>query len=342
MSLVIVLLFISSAFVVAGPDASASGRSAMQAHSDAPAGPSLATLESLIAAAGNVKSLPAETQPAQSDWTSIYADFGAPFKKGSSSPCWDGLQTETSLPTCTFGDKKSTKTLVLTGDSQAWMWEPAFNLWGIANHYRVIVLTKSACQPWEDAHQVYADLSPFPECAVFQSNAVKKIDQLKPAIIVAAGAIPSWPAGYCTTCSYTSRLNTYKQDVEKFVARVKSSGAKILLVQPSPNFDAFDYTTKSNLQAPTCLTLHPKSIQSCENSSTKDMFDYYLSLVLSPTTIPSGTEMLPLNDLLCTSKICPMLVDSHLVYVDDDHVSFQWATFSATALGQLLRNYLPK
>ncbi len=65
---------------------------------------------------------------------------------------------------------------MVTGDSQAWMWTPAFDKWGSASGWKVIVLTKGSCQPWPDPQQEFVDGSTFPACATFQSKVTKYIN----------------------------------------------------------------------------------------------------------------------------------------------------------------------
>jgi len=302
-------------------------------HTTANAG-SVTTLEKIqseLHASTLLKSLPIHVNPLTREWTDLLTrDYGAVATGGWNSTCWDESQSSSSLPTCVYGDQSAKRTLLLTGDSQAWMWEPAFDKWRQSSGWKVIVLTKGACQPWPDSQQEFVNDSAFPACRTFQTNVVRYVKATYPSVVVAAGLVPVVPR------TSISRVET---DESEFVTSITTSGAGILIVHPSPSFYAYNYTARSTLSTPTCLARHAQQMHVCNDISKGLIMNYYMSVVLNENTLLGKSRLLKLSQLLCNSK-CPMIADGTLVYIDSDHVSYDWAIHVSSALGEILAPYL--
>jgi hypothetical protein len=55
--------------------------------------------------------------------------------------------------------------------------------------------------------------------------------------------------------------------------------------------------------------------------------------------LPAKSHLLNLSQLLCNVQ-CPMIANNILIYIDDEHVSYDWAVHVANALGEILAPYL--
>jgi hypothetical protein len=292
---------------------------------------SLTGIKGELTMATRLKSLPANVQPSTSQWTDLWVkDFGAVATGGGNSDCWIQAQSDSTLPTCVFGDRTATRTLVVTGDSQAWMWEPAFDSWGLASKWKVIVLAKGSCPPWPDRQQEFVNNSAFPACGTFQSKVAKYINKTRPSVVVAAGLEPMIP---------TITVARVKTDVKSFVTSIAPSGARVLIVNPSPSFYAYDYAEHSSLSAPTCLVSHSQQIQLCDGVANDLLLNYFMNIAINKSRLPGASQVLNLSQLLCNKK-CPMIADGILVYIDNDHVSSDWAVHVSGALGEILDPYL--
>ena len=291
----------------------------------------LSQIQAQLKAAIHLDSLPSDVHPSTSQWTELWQkDFGAVATGGGNSACWDQSESSSSLPACVFGDRTATRTLVLTGDSQAWMWEPAFDSWGQASHWKVIVLAKGSCQPWPDTQQEFVNNSAFPACGLFQSKVEKYINTTHPSVVVAAGLVPVIAA---------PSVPRVKSDVSTFVTSIKKSHARVLIVNPSPSFYAYDYSAHSTLSAPTCLSTHSAQLRACDGVENSQLLDYFMNEVINKTRLPGNSQVLNLSQLLCNSR-CPMIADGILIYIDNDHVSYDWAVHVSGALGEVLSPYL--
>jgi hypothetical protein len=306
---------------------SVSGIALLQSAAKAGNSTSLDTIQAELHASISVNSLPKNVSPPASRWSALWSDdFGAVATGGGNSTCWDQAKSSSSLPTCIYGDRSAKRTLVLTGDSQAWMWEPAFDQWGLSSKWRVVVLAKGACPPWPDTQQEYVNSSAFPACAVFQSRVAKFINTTHPSVVVAAGLRPMIP---------TLTVSRVDSDVKRFVSSISPSRARVLIVGPSPSFYAYDYLAHSTLSAPNCLASHSNELQLCDGIAKKQLLDYFMNIVINETQLPGTSKLLNLTQLLCSGE-CPMLAKGILVYIDSDHVSYDWAVHVSGALGDVL------
>ena len=288
-------------------------------------------LQSALTAAATQSTLPVNVTPPTSAWSQLWSDYGLPSVQTS---CWDVAKTLDTIPKCVMGSHNATRTIVLAGDSQAFMWTPAFDAWGKANHVKVVVLTKAACQPWPDAHQSYYDGSTFPQCGVFQRAVVAKINSLHPAFVVVAGLAPQWPTGYCASCTSSQRLGMVSADVKAFISSIRASRAHVAVIEASPDF----YTLASThpLTDPLCLSAHPTSVQTCNSTPLSQLQNGLMKLALTSSALPKGVVVVPLDKLLCSAVSCPMVVGSRLVLSDNDHVSTQWAQYVVPAFTQIV------
>jgi hypothetical protein len=284
-------------------------------------------IQAELSASARLTSLPTHVIPPGNQWEDLWKnDFGAIATGGERSTCWNYTQSSSSLPTCVFGDPKATRTLVLTGDSQAYMWEPAFDEWGKSNSWRVIVLTKGACQPWPDSHQEFINNSAFPTCGTFQTKVRKYINTTHPSLVVAAGLMPTVP---------NPSIPLAITDVANFVTSIAPSGARVLIVAPSPSFYTYDSVAHSTLSAPTCLTLHPQQLLDCNGIPLRLLTNYFMDIAINKSPLPDKSHLLNLTQLLCNTK-CPMIADGILIYIEPNHISYDWAVHVSSALGQIL------
>jgi hypothetical protein len=67
--------------------------------------------------------------------------------------------------------------------------------------------------------------------------------------------------------------------------------------------------------------------------------NYFMNGAVNEGPLPGASQVLDLSQLLC-NKMCPMVAQGILVYVDADHVSYDWAIHVSGALGAILSPYL--
>ena len=87
---------------------------------------------------------------------------------------------------CTYGDTKSTKTIVLYGDSHAAEWFPALETLANQRGFKLISLTKSSC-PAPEVVKVEIGAYKNSDCFKWRSNSLKRIQELNPDAVILSG-----------------------------------------------------------------------------------------------------------------------------------------------------------
>jgi hypothetical protein len=131
----------------------------------------------LVAAAPSITTLPANVTPSVSAASNDQPSTKYPTVK----PCIVGI---TKMPTCLFGDTKGTRTMVLFGDSHAYMWFPALDAIAKAAKWKLIMLVGLGCPVADLEVWNIATNAPNSGCPGFRSAMIKRIDKLNPSLVV--------------------------------------------------------------------------------------------------------------------------------------------------------------
>jgi hypothetical protein len=86
-------------------------------------------------------------------------------------------------PLCEFGKIDSNKTVILYGDSHAVQWFPALEKLAREKGFKLITLTKSACPSIDVVRQSVGAFN-MSNCAAWRSNAIERIAEAEPDLIV--------------------------------------------------------------------------------------------------------------------------------------------------------------
>lgn len=97
--------------------------------------------------------------------------------------CHVGL-TEMHVGECTVGLRDSLHVVVLFGDSHAAHWYPARDRLAIDLGWKLVSITKPACPSVEAAVLLESHWCPYHECTAWGAAALRRIAELKPALVV--------------------------------------------------------------------------------------------------------------------------------------------------------------
>ena len=200
---------------------------------------------------------------------------------------------------CLYGDLTGSKTVVLFGDSHAAQWFPTLDLIAKAEHWKLLVLTKSSCPA---VTVTLPDIGAFrnAQCATWRENSFQRITALKPWAVITSNfahySPPTsisvftvwWKNGYLTTMH---RLNTL----------VDSHGFAI----------ALDDTPLPKEDIPSCLSASKAA--SC------------LAIPSPPVFVTEKVLHVNSTSWFCDSGKCPAIRSGIVVYRDTTHISVDYA-----------------
>ena len=90
---------------------------------------------------------------------------------------------------CIYGATKSHTSVVLFRDAHTATWFPALDRISEQQHWRLVDFSKAACPPPEVVVRWFGGW--YPECPLWRANALKRIAEMHPALVVVAGTATS-------------------------------------------------------------------------------------------------------------------------------------------------------
>jgi peptidoglycan/LPS O-acetylase OafA/YrhL len=235
--------------------------------------------------------------------------------------CMD-TYTDLSLRPCVFGDKTSSTTIVLTGDSHAGMWFPAVENAAIANKWRLIVWTKVACPAYD--LPIFSPVlnRTWPECDQWRLNVLKAIAKIHPILVIVA-ATHVYTSAYNFTPYDRVWLNGMKREVQD----IRQAGSQALVMGPMP---------QSPVDVPGCLSSHLTDATACTIPASIAI-DASGMMAEQAATQQAGGHYIDIQPWFCTTKTCAVMVDNLLVYRDDQHLTKTYSAFLTPEIDALLQ-----
>ena len=213
---------------------------------------------------------------------------------------------------CYLGNPRGTRNIVLIGDSNTGNWAEALNAGLTTSNYRLVVYTYSGCP---SPFLTYS-YSGWRTCTKWHNAVAPLIAALHPAaLIVATGPwkIPAdvsaaqWSAGYGQLFRATG---------------TSGPQTKRILIGTSPSLPD---------SAPICLSRHHNP-QMCGLTITQNS-DYSLLLARDTANATAANAVLLASaPWLCSGAVCPVIVDSRMVYADNNHVTFVYSHYLAEVI----------
>lgn len=198
---------------------------------------------------------------------------------------------ETKSGYCTYGDKKSNRTLVLYGDSHAAQWFPALEQIALERGYKLISLTKSAC-PAVDAPREDQGAFKNVHCEKWRENSITRITSIHPdAVITSSFQYFTPPSGF------PSKSRWWDDGQRRLLSELRGSSNHLIYISDTP---------RPLRDIPNCLA--------SRDSHTCDSTEKTRNVIIN------GFEKIDPTPWLCTSY-CPAIKDGYVVYRDASHIS---------------------
>jgi peptidoglycan/LPS O-acetylase OafA/YrhL len=207
---------------------------------------------------------------------------------------------------CMYGDKTSSKTIVLYGDSHAAQWFPALEKLANERGFKLISLTKSAC-PAPEVKKVEMGAYKNADCFKWRANTLKRIQELKPAAVVLSGFQHfEVPKGFASRESWWAggQVTAYQH-----------------LLGSSENLIYISDTPHPKRDIPNCLA--SKGGKKCDDSEKSDPRVSGNFIKVDPTP------------WLCAST-CPAIVNGVVAYRDASHISVEMSRSLALEVESVL------
>ncbi|MGG5171030.1 acyltransferase family protein [Pseudarthrobacter sp. J1738] len=214
----------------------------------------------------------------------------------------DGLCTGENVPSdpllsgCLQNDKpiKTTKTIVVLGDSHAQQYMAALGPVAKSHGWEVVTLLRGNCRYGADSDQRDAD------CNAFNEASRKYVLEHKPDAVF-------------TVASLTHKEAPYETEVPGYLDGIKpftDAGIDVVGIRDNPRF---------TYNMPECVQKKGANAADCnvplEHSlAASSPLDDYKGKV-------QGLSLMDMSDFICTDGVCPAVVGNVYVYKDDNHLT---------------------
>jgi peptidoglycan/LPS O-acetylase OafA/YrhL len=226
--------------------------------------------------------------------------------------------SDTSLITCTYGDKNANRTIALAGGSHAEHWLTALDLLGRKHHFKVTTYLKMGCPlSTETMPLVMGNNAPYPECRDWVPKAMAKVVADHPDYVFTTSTRPwNTKPGDVMPGTYVGIWQTFSDNNIPILAMRDTPW----LVKDGQPFNPPDCLAKGG-DAISCGI--KRSDVLADHNPTLDWVEQFPML-----------KPLDMSDAVCRADICPAVEGNVLVYHDAHHLS---ATYMRTMTSELGR-----
>ena len=262
--------------------------------------------------------IPSDLTPDLIDLNEEIADVGACDYNDVAEEDWD---------LCPRGDPDGEKTLVVTGDSHARAWIPAFEQIARAAGYRAYYFVKGRCTAAYVLPGLPGTGDPNPECVGFHEWVAEQVEELRPDLMVVTTAPPfngvyvgdehiTAPDDVAEISSdgFDDAFSTYRPLTERLVLLVD---VPQLSIDPGP-----------------CLSERSAKLRDCTIPPAEG------SALMRNVSIESAerfdVETVDPGGWLCADGLCPTVIGSTITYRDPGHITTTRAEELWLALGLAL------
>lgn len=220
---------------------------------------------------------------------------------------------------CIYGDKSGAFTVALVGDSHASHMFPALEQVAKQYDWRILVFAKVSC-PFIDLRVNNVALGrEYYECATWNKSVVARVNQYKPDLTIVSNS--HW---FHMRRASDATTNKEGLGIAREIAKLTSSARTILLAD-SP---------VSDYDVPSCLSAHKSNIGRCATPRGDAMYGH--GLVEKVAAKAGGITVIDIANKICTTNPCAPVVNNHIVYRDNHHLTATFARSLWPALDALL------
>lgn len=240
------------------------------------------------------------------------------------SGCMRGDPTD--LKRCVYGDPNGSVTWAMFGDSHMANWMPATDIYAQAHGIRLVVYGKAGCLVSDVVP--FVNGAPFTECLQWRTLVLKKLNALKPAVIIMVNssvtAIQA-PDGTVLTAPVGKKITLWDEGLKRMLAQLPQS-AQAIFVADNPSF--------TNPPAD-CLSAHPRDSSPCWEPRSTVLYSAW-NAGLATTMGEMDGSFLDMTDYLCNPTTCGAIEGNVLLYSDTAHLSNTGSKYLAAAFARQL------
>ncbi|HTY73129.1 MAG TPA: acyltransferase family protein [Actinomycetes bacterium] len=232
----------------------------------------------------------------------------------------DGCQrsvASTSTAGCVYGDPHGGVTVGLLGDSHAAQWFPPLEQVALQRHWRLVVMTKSACTP---ASVLVFNRSllkrPYTECSTWRRAALARLAAEHVRLVVLTGSFTNPVVQSGHTLGPAASLTATTSGLEATLRALTGAGSKVLVLRDTP---------RSAVDVPDCVSSAGRSLAPCATAQARALVTASTGVEQRASAEVPGATYVDLDSAVCPSTPCPPIIGNVLVYRDSEHLTRTYA-----------------
>ncbi|WP_127499814.1 acyltransferase family protein [Actinoplanes solisilvae] len=226
---------------------------------------------------------------------------------------------------CVYGDPAGARTVYLVGDSHAAHWFPAVDDLARAHGWRLVALTKAACQMPRVLIYLTGFERPYRECTTWREQTLRRIEREKPDLVVLAsndldsGLLDD--DGRRLPRADQPWVRAWQQTWERL------EGIPTVLLQDTP---------WPGRDAPECAAVNARRLARCDRTVGKAIAERKRRDLVADAARADGLRVIDPTPWFCAGGRCPIIVGNTLVYKDNSHLTDAYVRAIAPLLGREL------
>ncbi len=311
----VVLVVVTAGIVTAQSQLVGSDLESAHAPSPVSTTSSIEQVRHLVEASTHIRTVPSGLDPPVAEAvTQPASNLGEP---PPSTGCVIAFAQSTAPP-CTFGDRTSSHTMVLYGDSHAGMWFRALDDIATRYHWKLVVLFKSACPagalPTWTRGTGGKDKTRWQTCDDWHRFAVTQINRIDPDLLILSQELNRNPKGL----EYTPKQ--WQRGLQRLLGQVTAARTTKVVLGNIPTS-----------RGPVCLAQYVDDVQACGGNPTTR----YNKAELQAARL-SDARYVDVTPWFCAST-CSPIIGTMNVYFNTSHVAVGYTRFLENVLAQSLR-----
>jgi hypothetical protein len=214
--------------------------------------------------------------------------------------------------------------VVLLGDSHAGHWFPALEAAALREHWKLVVVAKSACSAADTLIYLEQLKREFTECVQWRKEALAYARSLHPAKVVMASTYPSSKLLGVTGSQDAAWAAAWRRSIDA----VSAPGTQVYFVNDTP-WQAGP--------APDCLSAHLDKPSACVRDRKSAVALPERRKLVEDTARAGGARIVDPVPWFCTATKCPPVIGNILVYRDQHHVTTAYSRLLAPLLAEALQ-----
>jgi hypothetical protein len=232
-------------------------------------------------------------------------------------------ERDTRSRTCAYGQRSSSTSAVLFGDSHAMQYFPAMEAIARRRSWRLLNLTKAGCPV--AATTVYNRVlrRGYHECDAWRRHTLRRIERGRPAVVVVSSATFYRVVAGGRQLSEGASADRLESGWVRTLQRLRATGAHVVAIEDSP---------RPPRPVPPCVARSLNNLRRCAFPRPAALAFPHFATRASRAV--DGVRLIDPTPKFCLRDVCPGVIGGVLVYRNGGHVT---ATYAATMARWLQR-----